>query len=481
MWACARPLLCLIRKRSPIFAAAPARFSRPPSLLSPPLTRPFLLNRPFLPVVINSSSKRHADITKVAYYSRDINVRTLYKKKKKVMLNLKAHEFLTAWSADEETPEPVAVGRMRLADGRFEFSQSWTGNAESVRFNPIESLPQSPHALALMTDSLPDSWGRAILDRYEKACARRDERAAHELSETEVLTTIADSERMGAMRFSPETAPESFVGISPTMLPRRSELAAYGELIRAFEEKRLLSAATLEPLVRAASALGGSRPKIGFEEADGSQWIAKFPSIYDTRNMGAWEFAMTRLALRAGIEVAPFDLVDGTIFVTRRFDRTAKGRRHYFSTRALLGADRNHEARSYLEILMIIEKICRDRVLEAEQLYRRVAFKMAIGDGDDHLRNHGFLLNDSGWHLAPAFDINPSPSIEHLCLTWDEQCNSFDINAFLGAAPFWGISVERAREIVGEVKDVVSHWKEEAADAGLTHKEIEDMACAIRL
>ena len=106
---------------------------------------------------------------------------------------------------------------------------------------------------------------------------------------------------------------------------------------------------------------------------------------------------------------------------------------------------------------------------------------MAIGDGDDHLRNHGFLLNDSGWHLAPAFDINPSPSIEHLCLTWDEQCNSFDINAFMGAAPFWGISVERAREIVGEVKDVVAHWKDEAADAGLTHKEIEDMACAIRL
>ena len=73
----------------------------------------------------------------MAYDARDINVRTLYKKKKKVMLNLKAHEFLTAWSADEETPEPVAVGRMRLADGRFEFSQSWTGNAESVRFNPI--------------------------------------------------------------------------------------------------------------------------------------------------------------------------------------------------------------------------------------------------------------------------------------------------------------------------------------------------------
>lgn len=397
------------------------------------------------------------------------------------MINLNAHQFLTAWSQDYETRTPVAVGRMRLADGRFEFSKSWTGNEESRRFNPIESLPETPCALALMTDSLPDSWGRSILARYERACARRDEREPHELTETEVLTTIADSERMGALRFSPETDPDEFVGTSPKMLPRRSELEAYGELIRAFEQKRLLSAATLEPLVRAASALGGSRPKIGYEEADGSQWIAKLPSIYDTRNMGAWEYAMTRLALRAGIEVAPFDLIDGTIFVTRRFDRSPKGRRHYFSTRALLGADRNHEPRSYLEILMIIEKICRDRVPEAEQLYRRVAFKMAISDGDDHLRNHGFLLNETGWHLAPAFDINPSPSIEHLCLTWDEQCKSFDINAFIGAAPFWGIGVERAREIVAEVKDAVSHWREEASNAGLAVDEINAMSCAIRL
>lgn len=396
------------------------------------------------------------------------------------MINLKPHEFLTAWSQDEFSRRPLAVGRMRLADGRFEFSRFWNGTEESRRFNPIESLPETPHAIALMTDSLPDSWGRSILARYEQACARRDERQPHELTETEVLTTIADSERMGAMRFSPEQQPESFVGTSPTMLPRKSELEAYAELTAAFEQKRLLSAATLEPLVRAASALGGSRPKIGFVDGSGAQWIAKLPSIYDTRNMGAWEYAMTRLAMRAGIEVAPFELIDGTIFATRRFDRSPRGRRHYFSTRALLAADRNHEPRSYLEILMIIEKVCRDKVPEVEQLYRRVAFKMAISDGDDHLRNHGFLLSESGWHLAPAFDINPSPSIEHLCLTWDEHCKDYDLEGLLGAAPFWGIAVERAREIVADVRRAVSGWRKEAADSGLSRAEIEEMACAIR-
>lgn len=397
------------------------------------------------------------------------------------MINLKTHEFLTTWSQDEQSAHALAIGRMRLSDGRFEFSPFWTGTSQSKRFNPIESLPETPAAIKLVTDSLPDSWGRSILDRYEEACARRDERMPHELTETEVLTAIADSERMGAMRFSPESEPKAFVGTSPDMLPRRSELAAYAELCKAFEEKRLLSAATLEPLVRAASALGGSRPKIGFQNIDGSQWIAKFPSIYDTRNMGAWEYVMTKLAQQAGIEVAPFELINGTIFATKRFDRTKAGRRHYFSTRSLLGADKNHEPRSYLEILMIIEKVCRDKAAQAEQLFRRVAFKMAIGDGDDHLRNHGFLLTESGWHLAPAFDINPSSSIEHLCLTWDEQCRNFDINAFVGAAPFWGIGVERAREIVLEIKSVLRGWRKTSQEAGLSEFEIASMAPAVRL
>ena len=190
---------------------------------------------------------------------------------------------------------------------------------------------------------------------------------------------------------------------------------------------------------------------------------------------------MTKLAQQAGIEVAPFELINGTIFATKRFDRTKAGRRHYFSTRSLLGADKNHEPRSYLEILMIIEKVCRDKAAQAEQLFRRVAFKMAIGDGDDHLRNHGFLLTESGWHLAPAFDINPSSSIEHLCLTWDEQCRNFDINAFVGAAPFWGIGVERAREIVLEIKSVLRGWRKTSQEAGLSEFEIASMAPAVRL
>ena len=45
---------------------------------------------------------------------------------------------------------------------------------------------------------------------------------------------------------------------------------------------------------------------------------------------------------------------------------------------------------------------------DLEQLFRRVAFNVAVGNRDDHLRNHGMILTSRGWRLAPAFDFNPN-------------------------------------------------------------------------
>jgi serine/threonine-protein kinase HipA len=39
-----------------------------------------------------------------------------------------------------------------------------------------------------------------------------------------------------------------------------------------------------------------------------------------------------------------------------------------------------------------------------EEMFRRMCFNYAIGNTDDHLRNHGFLFEGT-WRLAPAFDL----------------------------------------------------------------------------
>jgi hypothetical protein len=43
--------------------------------------------------------------------------------------------------------------------------------------------------------------------------------------------------------------------------------------------------------------------------------------------------------------------------------------------------------------------------IDLEQLFRRVAFNVAIGNRDDHLRNHGFILTSSGLNVELALEL----------------------------------------------------------------------------
>lgn len=395
---------------------------------------------------------------------------------------MKIQKSLTVWSDDDVSVKPVCLGHLDTKTFTFDYADSWLKSCESQRFNPIGALPQTPLAISLITDSLPDSWGTGLINRYSQALAKRNEESFVQCDRAQILAAVADISRMGAYRFSsPDEGinPETFVGQSTRLLPRREDLPQLCELTAHYQEGQSLSAQTLEPLVEYAAALGGSRPKVSFVDKDNSLWIAKVPSVYDERNIGAWEYVAFGLARDCGITVPEFDLVNDSIFVTKRFDRTNSGqRRHYFSTRALLGAQQNREPRSYLEILGLIERICGNRSEDIEELYRRVVFKILISDGDDHLRNHGFLLTEKGWGLAPAFDMTPSPACEQLVLTWDEKCPCFNLKGLISAAPIWGIGVERAREIVERATEAVSHWQEKAREAGISQKEIEAMAPA---
>ena len=62
----------------------------------------------------------------------------------------------------------------------------------------------------------------------------------------------------------------------------------------------------------------------------------------------------------------------------------------------------------YLEIVDFIIQNCTDVDRNLQELYRRVAFNICIGNSDDHFRNHGFLLTAKGWSLSPAYDMNPT-------------------------------------------------------------------------
>ena len=108
---------------------------------------------------------------------------------------------------------------------------------------------------------------------------------------------------------------------------------------------------------------------------------------------------------------------------------------------------------------------------------------MAYGvkNTDDHLRNHGFLLTESGWALSPAYDINLNEYGNGLHLNISTDDNSLDIDLALSVAEYFRLDEEKATQIIEQVTKGVSSWKQVATKYKLSRSEQEQMAAAFSL
>ena len=141
----------------------------------------------------------------------------------------------------------------------------------------------------------------------------------------------------------------------------------------------------------------------------------------------------------------------------------------------LLGLTDGSDAKTgngYLDIVDFILQNCCDVEQNLRQLYRRVAFNIAIGNSDDHFRNHGFLLTPRGWTLSPAYDMNPTLN-EYQALLINSTTNHADLSVLLDSSEEYMIGKEEANRIIDEVKAGVKQWKSIAIRLGIAKREMD--------
>ena len=107
-----------------------------------------------------------------------------------------------------------------------------------------------------------------------------------------------------------------------------------------------------------------------------------------------------------------------------------------------------------------------------------MVFNVAVGNRDDHLRNHGFVLTPKGWTLSMAFDVNPAIDKPSHVLNLDELDNRPNLKSVLNTAGYYGLEQTRAKKIVGEILRVTSTWRAAAKKAGISRADIELTAVA---
>ena len=325
--------------------------------------------------------------------------------------------------------------------------------------------------------------------------ARDEGRSPRNLYAWDYLSAVQDFTRQGALRFR-HSGTQQFLANEKLPAPPVTSLQELQAVAYQLSSRKLddLNALRkwLAVLVAPGASLGGARPKANFTDSDGSLWIGKFPAREDDRDVGAWEYLVHGLAAKAGVDVPPARLLKLNnhfhTFCVRRFDREnhenhesrEKGSRLFYASAMSLLRKEHSEGSSYLELAQFLRSSGDSAQVGAdlEQLFCRVAFNVAVGNRDDHLRNHGFILGTNGWRLAPAFDLNPNIDKADHVLNIDHTDNRPNLQTVLDTAGFYGLGTQRAQQIVEKVCQAVAGWRTAAQQLGMGAADRELMALA---
>lgn len=404
------------------------------------------------------------------------------------------------------------IGAVALKEGdtaaRFDYAREFMGSGVEVSpfTMPLSSRVYSFPALAkesfhglpgLLSDSLPDRYGNALINAWLALQGR----PPNDLNPVERLCYVGNR-GMGALEFRPSTGPD----------PDTSHDVDVAELVRlasaVLQERAALDLSLseadergLETILKVGTSAGGARAKalIAWNPATNEirsgqleleppfeHWMLKFDGVSNNRDreladpmdFGRVEMAYHRMAVDCGITMMPCRLYEEggrAHFMTRRFDRTADGKKvHMQSLGGLRHFDFNAAgAHGYEEAIQTIRMLGRGRE-DVEQMVRRAIFNVVARNQDDHVKNIAFLMDRKGqWSLAPAFDVTWSYNPDGLWtgshqMSFNGKRDGFsreDVDA-VGEVAFLPRGL--ARQILDEVLEVVSHWREYARESGVT-------------
>ncbi|CAA7196003.1 type II toxin-antitoxin system HipA family toxin [Chryseobacterium potabilaquae] len=397
--------------------------------------------------------------------------------------------------------EPVLLGILSVhqAKGRkafsFEYDKNWLkSNAQrlidpDIQFYSGQQFPNNKENFGIFLDSMPDTWGRTLMKRREIQLAKAKGENPKTLYDIDYLLGVFDETRMGAFRFKLDPDGDFLDNDSEKSTPPWSTVRELQQAVVHYENDAEDEAINkwLKVLIAPGSSLGGARPKANILDDKNQLWIAKFPSKNDTIDKAAWEYLTYQLAIKAGIEMAEckIEKVSGTYhtFFTKRFDRVTQERIHFSSAMTMTGNNEDtikNQPASYLDIVEFIQNYGRTVNENLHQLWRRIVFNIAVSNTDDHLRNHGFILNNEGWVLSPAYDLNPSIDKDGLALNIDMDNNALDFELAKSVGDFFRLNQSEMNKILNEVFNSVKRWKEIAHKIGISRSEQELMQAAFR-
>ena len=341
----------------------------------------------------------------------------------------------------------------------FEYDSNWITNGFSIspfslplkkqvfipRIDPFDGL------YGVFSDSLPDGWGRLLVDRMLNS----QNINPREISQIDRLAIVGET-GMGALSYKPEY----------NLLEDKDYQEDYDNL--ALSCKKILNteySADLDKLFKLGGSSGGARPKI-LTKIDNEDWIIKFPSSLDDSNIGKLEYLYSVCAKKCKIDIPETKLFPSKIssgyFGIKRFDRKklstgAIRKLHMISVSGLLETSHRIPNLDYNDLMQLTLNLTKS-FEEVEKLFRLMCFNVFSHNRDDHSKNFSFIYNEdlNKWELSPAYDLTYSYSIngEHATTINGNGVNP-DLNDILKVAEKIGLDKKKAEKIAIEIRETV--------------------------
>ena len=315
---------------------------------------------------------------------------------------------IEVWFSNKDKIGTIKSNNERPYTTIFKYSQEWLKNGFSI--SPF-SLPLEDKefianpflfdgVFGVFADSLPDGWGRLLVDRM----LRNNGINPFEVDSLNRLAIVGDS-GMGALTYIP--VHEFDIDKNELDLDRLA-LACKEILITDNSED-------LDELYKLGSSSGGARPKI-LTKVDGEEWIIKFPSSIDKTNIGKQEYDYSVCAKNCGIDMPETRLFSSNIssgyFGVKRFDRKNNIKKHMLTVSALLETSHRIPNLDYNDLMKLTKNLTSSEE-EIKKMFKLMCFNIFAHNRDDHSKNFSFIYDENlkSWKLSPAYDLTYSYSI----------------------------------------------------------------------
>ncbi len=351
----------------------------------------------------------------------------------------------------------ILVGTLAKTPDRvvaFEYDSEWLNNGFSIspfslplikkvfipKYDPFGGL------FGVFNDSLPDGWGRLLVDRL----FLKNKINPNEIDNLNRLAVVQES-GMGALTYKPEHRFESGNNISDYDILAQ-------ECSKILESQ---NSENLDEIFNLGGSSGGARPKI-LTSIDNEDWIIKFPSSSDPKNIGEKEYQYSLCAKDCGINMTETRLFPSKIcsgyFGIKRFDRKNGKKVHMVSVSGLLETSHRLPNLDYNTLMKLTLELTRN-YQDIEQLFRLMCFNVFAHNRDDHSKNFSFLFDDTKkeWHLSPAYDLTYSFSFngEHATTINGEGKNP-TLDDILAVAKNIGLKEKFAKDIALDIREKCS-------------------------